>query len=97
MISEVSNELFTLCEDAVNEIVTAFIETMRRADSDEETVIEKTVAGLSLPQRFTISSFIMELSEDVADIEDNPLPDDNELKGWFRDQWQCAREDAGEY
>lgn len=96
MISEVSNNLFTLCEDAVNEIVTAFIDTMRQDGADEEAVIEKTVAGLSLSQRFALSCFIMELNEDIADMEDNPLPDDDELKGWFRDQWHCAIEDESE-
>ena len=53
-------------------------------------VIDQTVAGLSLSQRFAMSCFIMELSGNVDDMEENPLPDDKELKTWFKDQWECA-------
>ena len=96
MLSEVNNELFTLCEDAVNEIATAFIDTMRQAGANEDAVIEKIVAGLSLSQRFAISCFIIELSENASYMEENPLPNDKELKQWFHDQWQCAQEDEAE-
>lgn len=96
MISEVNNELFDLCEDAVNEIATAFIDRMRQDDANEDDVIEKTVAGLSLSQRFVLSCFIMELSQNVSDMEENPLPNDKELKAWFHDQWECAQEEETE-
>ena len=90
MISEISNELFNLCEDAVNEISSAFIDKMRQANANEDDAIEKAVAGLSLSQRFALSCFIMELSGNVDDMEENPLPDEKEFKAWFQDQWDCA-------
>ena len=96
MLSEVDNELFVLCENAVNEIVTAFIDKMRKGGADENTLIEKTVAELTTSERFTISCFIIEMCEDVADLEVNCLPDEGELKEWFRDQWRCALADEAE-
>lgn len=96
MISEVSNELFNLCEDAVNEIASAFIDKMRQASTNEDDVIDQTVAGLSLSHRFALSCFIMELSQNVSDMEENPLPNDKELKAWFHDQWECAQEEETE-
>ena len=94
MLSEVNNELFTLCEDAVNEILEPFFDEMRLG-GDETEIIKKKVAGLSLTQRFTISCFIMEMSEHV-DLEENSLPDDEEQIEWLRLQWQCALEDEKE-
>ena len=90
MISEVSNELFTMCEDATEEILNPFYESMRQSTNEDET-IEKMVSGLSFSQRFAISCFIMEMSGHV-DLEENVLPNDKELQDWFRNQWECVRQ-----
>ena len=85
-----------MCENAVNGIVTAFIDKMRKGGADEDTLIEKTVSELTTSERFAIFCFIMEMCEDVADLEVNDIPDDAELQKWFRDQWRCSLADEAE-
>ena len=47
MISEVNNELFTLCEDAVTEIVEPFLDKMRlEYDPDFDVWCDKVVAAV---------------------------------------------------
>ena len=56
MLDEVNHELFALCEEAVIEIVTPFLEEMRisfeetpetEKGAKEKEIIEKTITGLS--------------------------------------------------
>ena len=100
MLDEINDELFDLCEDAVNEIVSPFLQRMRDAhdgipenewDSKENELIEEELKQLTLAQRFTIACYIIDFREDVAN-GDNPLPDHQEMVDWFHLQWQCDQE-----
>ena len=104
MLSEVNNDLFTLCEDAVNEICMPFIERMHVAydetpeeewDSKSNEIIEDEIANLSLCEKFTIACYKIELEDDTPESE-NKVPNHDYLVEWFRFQWDCALEDEYE-
>ncbi len=103
MISEVNNELFTLCEDAVTEIVEPFLDKMRLEydpdfdvwDTKSAEIIEEAISGLSLAQKFTIACYKIELEDDSPGNE-SKLPDHDYLVDWFHFQWECSLEDEEE-